>query len=56
MSGKLIQGIFILSILGLLVLGLVLFNNHFGFALTFSKYIFILIILGIVIYIYCLHK
>lgn len=56
MSHKLIQTLFTLSIFGLLLLGLMLITGHFGFALTFSQYFFGLIILGIVIYIYSLHK
>ncbi len=56
MNNQLIQNIFILSVLELLLLGLILITNHFGFALIFSEYIFILIILGTVFYILRLSK
>lgn len=56
MKYKIIQGLFTLSILGIFLLGLILVTNHPGFALTFSQYIFGLIILGVVIYIYDLKR
>lgn len=52
MKYKITQGLFAFSIFGIFLLGLILITNHLGFALTFSQYIFGLIILGIVIYIY----
>ncbi len=50
------QSLFTLSVLGLLFMSLMLITGHFGFALTFSQYLFGLMVLGIVIYIIGLFK
>ena len=48
---KLTPGFFILSILGLLFMGLTLMTGHSGLALVLSKYIFTLFLLGVALYV-----
>lgn len=50
------QSFFILSILGLLFMGLILITGHVGFAQGLSEYIFYIILLGVVFYILVLIK
>ncbi len=56
MNHKLIQTVFTFSIFGLLLLGLLLITGHQGLSLTFSRYLFDLTALGIVLYILGLSR
>lgn len=56
MMNKLMQSFFILSILGLLFMGLMLITDHVGFAQGLSEYIFYTIFLGVTLYILRLFK